>query len=584
MKYQDLSLNWLDELKQRADIVSVVSGYVPLTRKGGRYWACCPFHAERTPSFAVDENRGTWYCFGACHEGGNVIDFEMKINDIGFKDAVLKLSQRVGIKLPEDFALGERRNEGQKKRGKEMMSFAQKYYQSSLLKSQVAKQYLLNRGIDLKTAEVFGLGYSPDYYGLANFLGKNKFSKKEMLDVGLLAEKDGNFYDFFAKRLIVPIYDQTGDVIAFGGRVLEKRDGVAKYKNSRENFLFVKNRVLYGLNFVKKAKIGNPISDIVLVEGYMDVIGLYQKGIKNVVASMGTSLTDNQAKLLKSMIDTVYICYDGDFAGQSSTLRGLQILKNHGLRVMVMTLPDGVDPDELVRESVEPFIKCKNDALPLYDYLIKRAEDGLDLNTAEGKALYAKKALQVIEPLDEIERDIYIKVISSKSGVSGSKLAKSIKKSVTSPTADNKNKESEQSDSYYEACRYMLAYLLIKPSADKLFERELLYDETHILIYDYLLECVSNGRNPQTSTLYSIDGDKRELLKIIETKVPEKNSELAFGDCLKTVTIKYLTDKKSELLNAYSLEQDAEVKAKYVKQISELTKRITDLRNTSVKV
>lgn len=582
MKYQDLSLNWLDELKQRADIVSVVSSYVPLTRKGGRYWACCPFHAERTPSFAVDENRGTWYCFGACHEGGNVINFEMKINDIGFKDAVIKLSQRVGMKLPEDFAVNERKNEGQRKRAKEMMALAQKYYQESLGKSMVAKNYLLNRGIDLKTAEVFGLGYSPDYYGLASYLGKHNFSRKEMLDAGLLAERDGNFYDFFAKRLIVPIYDQIGEVIAFGGRVLEKREGIAKYKNSRENFLFVKNRVLYGLNFVKKAKIGNPISDIVLVEGYMDVIGLYQKGIKNVVASMGTSLTDNQAKLLKSMIDTVYICYDGDFAGQSSTLRGLQILKNNGLRVMVMTLPDGVDPDELVRDSAEPFIKCKEEALPLYEYLLKRAEDGLDLDTAEGKALYTKKALQVIEPLDEIERDIYLKVISSKSGVSSGKLARSIKRAPTdAPAGKATVKELEQSDSYLEACRYMLAYLLIKPSGDKLFERELLSNETHILVYDYLLECVSEGRNPQTSTLYSLEGDQKELSRIIETKVPEKNNELAFNDCLKTVTIKYLTDKKAELLATYGVETDADKKLICIKQISELTKRITDLRKTN---
>lgn len=581
MKYQDLSLNWLDELKQRADIVSVVSSYVPLTRKGGRYWACCPFHAERTPSFAVDENRGTWYCFGACHEGGNVINFEMKINDIGFKEAVLKLSQRVGMKLPDDFAVNERKNEGQRKRAKEMMALAQKYYQESLSKSSVAKNYLLNRGIDLKTAEVFGLGYSPDYYGLASFLGKNKFSRKEMLDAGLLAERDGSFYDFFAKRLIVPIYDQIGDVIAFGGRVLEKRDGVAKYKNSRENFLFVKNRVLYGLNFVKKAKIGNPINDIVLVEGYMDVIGLYQKGIKNVVASMGTSLTDNQAKLLKSMIDTVYICYDGDFAGQSSTLRGLQILKKNGLRVMVMTLPEGVDPDELVRDSVDPFVKCKEEALPLYDYLLKRAEDGLNLDTAEGKALYTKKALQVIEPLDEIEREIYIKVISSKSGVDSGKLARSIKKSSSVVVDGSVGKVVEQSDSYLEACRYLLAYLLIKPAGDKLFERELLSNDTHILVYDYLLECVSDGRNPQTSTLYSLEGDKKELSRIIETKVPEKNSELAFNDCLKTVTIKYLTDKKTELLALYGLEKDAEKKGAYVKQISELTKKITDLRKTN---
>lgn len=581
MKYQDLSLNWLDELKQKADIVSVVSGYVPLTRKGGRYWACCPFHAERTPSFAVDENRGTWYCFGACHEGGNVIGFEMKINDIGFKEAVLKLAQRVGMKVPEDFAPNERKNEGQSKRAKEMMSLAQQYYQESFSKSAVAKKYLQNRGIDLKTAEFFGIGYSPDYYGLASYLGKHKFSRKEMLDAGLLAERDGNFYDFFAKRLIVPIYDQIGDVIAFGGRVLEKREGVAKYKNSRENFLFVKNRVLYGLNFVKKAKIGNPISDIVLVEGYMDVIGLYQKGVKNVVASMGTSLTDNQAKLLKSMIDRVYICYDGDFAGQSSTLRGLQILKDNGLRVMVMTLPDGVDPDELVRDSVQPFIDCKNSALPLYDYLLKRAEDGLDLETAEGKALYAKKALKVIEPLDEIERDVYLKVISTKSGVNSGKLARSLKKTTTQVANASVSSDLEQTDSYLEACRYMLAYLLIKPSCDKLFERELLLNDTHILIYDYLLECVSEGRNPQTSTLYSLEGDKKELAKVVETIVPEKNSELAYNDCLRTVTVKYLTEKKSTLLSAYEEETDQEKKATYVKQINELTKKITALRKAN---
>ena len=582
-----LSLNWLDDLKSRADIVGVVGSYVSLVRKGGKYWACCPFHSERTPSFSVDENLGLWYCFGACHEGGDVIGFEMKINNISYIEAIKRLAARVGMKLPENFS-----NEGniaKKDKLYEMMVAAARYYRDKLAESEEAKRYLSSRGISERTAKIFGLGYSPDARGLIDHLTELGYSRKDMYDCSLLGERDGQYYDFQSGRLIVPIFDAFGKVIGFGGRVLVKKDNVAKYKNSRESVLFDKKRVLYGLNYVKKSRIGNPIQDIILVEGYMDVIGLYQAGVKNAVASMGTALTDIQAKVLKSFVDTVYICYDGDEAGQKSTLRGLEILKQHDIDVRVMTLPDGVDPDELVREGAEPFLNCKKQALPLYDYLLKKAEDGLNLDTASGMSEYVKRALDVVAELPTIEKNVYLDYISKKSNVGKSRLesvlnARKPKKDVAVKEKGAEAKQEidlKEKKGAVEASRFAIYYMLSDPlDQDRLIDREWLVYDTHKLIYDYVIKSIAEGRAPNASSAYQIDGcDKVEIDAIFGYESEGVDQKSYFEDCKAHLKKRFLTERLDELRELAKTELDQDRAAAIKKQINDLILKLKSKKN-----
>ena len=400
----------------------------------------------------------------------------------------------------------------------EMMIEAARYYRSCLNASPQALAYLRGRGLTDRTIATFGLGYCPDSYGLIKHLTEKGFDRKMMFDCSLLGERDGEYYDFQTGRAIVPIFDAYGKVIGFGGRVLVKKEGVAKYKNSRDTLLFDKKRVLYGLNYVKKSKIGNPIKDIILVEGYMDVIGLYQAGVKNAVASMGTMLTDLQAKALKAMVDTVYICYDGDFAGQTSTLRGLDILKKHDLDVRVMTLPEGKDPDEMVRDhGIEGFMQCKKQALPLYEYLLHRAKQEQDMTSAAGKSAYVKRALEIIGELDPIEREVYVNEIAKESGVSRSRLLSSLPASQKSAekaawqeeaqsTALETPQSAQEKPKYKNAERFVLSYLLENPlDENRFFEENLLRDETRQRMHAYIMKCVAAGRTPDVSSVYLLE-------------------------------------------------------------------------------
>lgn len=573
---KELNLNWIDDLKSRADICSVIGSYVSLEKKGQKYWACCPFHAERTPSFAVDELRGSWYCFGACHEGGDVISFEMKINNIDFQEAVKRLASKVGMKLPESFTF--EKHDKASERDFNVMVETAKFYRESLQKNQSVIDYLHSRHLSDKTISQFGLGYSPDFNSLVNHLVKMGYSRKELLDLGLLAEHDGRFYDFLAERMVVPIFDPYGKVIAFGGRILKKPPegrAVAKYKNTRETKLFVKNKVLYGLNFVRKARIGNPFNDIIIVEGYMDVIGLHQAGIRNVVASMGTSLTDNQAKLLKGMVDTVYICYDGDYAGQTSTLRGLKVLKAHDLNVKIMTMPDGMDPDELVVDGPEPFIELKDKAMDLYDYLLFKAEEGLDLSTPQGKINYTKNALQVIGDLPTMEREVYLDVISKKSSIPISKLRTNlIEISNNMPSdrvqdtgiveKDNK-KAKKDDDQLIKSGRFILNALVIKEELlDDRLNVNLFTSSTQKIFYNYIVECLSQGRRPIASTVYNIEGvESDEISKILSVNVDIPDYKAYYNDCIRNLLLNYYTLRANELKELTNGPYDDKTKEKY---------------------
>ncbi len=408
---------WLDELLHKNDIVSVVSEYVELKPKGRKLWACCPLHGEKTPSFSVSPDKQLFYCFG-CHAGGTVIQFVMDMERLTFYEAVQMLANRANMELPNEINDREmQRQRAYKKRLIEANTEAARYYSGCFLNPAIGKDaqgYAARRGLNAEIVTRFGIGYAPDTWdSLLKLLKGKGYSEKELVDAGLLvhnAERN-TVYDAFRGRLIFPILGVNGQVLGFGARVMG--DEKPKYINTGDTPVYNKRNNLYGLYLHKNEK----LDDLIMVEGYMDVIGLYKAGVKNAVASLGTALTQQQARLLKRYVEKVYICYDGDAAGQNATVRGLDILKAEGLEVRVITIPDGLDPDEYVQVyGKEGFDRLKENALSLNAFKLEAMAKGYDLNDENGRERYAKTACAFVAGLQPIEQERYYRLIAKKTG------------------------------------------------------------------------------------------------------------------------------------------------------------------------
>ena len=407
---------FLDEVRARNDLVQIVSQYVPLQQKSRRYWGCCPFHSEKTPSFSVDPDKQFYYCFG-CHEGGNVIHFIMNMEKRTFPEAVQFLAEKAGLPLPQTGQ--DSRAYQEKKRRKqrlyEALRQAALFYHRQLSTDGAAhaRAYLEKRGLTQKEVKHFGLGYAPkEWQGLTDHLTAQGFTLKELSDAGLAVVKGEKKYDFFRDKLIFPIIDQQSRVLGFGGRLLSG-DG-PKYINTAETLVYNKREMLYGLNFYRQF---GKERELFMTEGYMDCISVSSFGFPNVVASLGTALTTGQVRLLRRFADTVYFAYDGDAAGQNATLRGLDIAEKEGVAVRVLVLPDGQDPDEFLRSrGASAFRALKESALTLTECKIQALTKAFDMQTENGRTAFAQKAAALLRPLSPVERERYERYIAKASG------------------------------------------------------------------------------------------------------------------------------------------------------------------------
>ena len=405
--------SFLDELTARSDIVDVVGGYVPLVSKGGSYWGCCPFHNEKTPSFHVLQDKQIYYCFG-CKRGGGVINFIMEEENLSFPEAVQFLARRAGMELPEEE--GDREAARRRTRLLDLNRDAARFYHQLLQQSQgrAVQDYLDRRKIFRATAVKFGMGASPDAWDtLLTAMTRQGYAKSELLAAGLAVQgKNGKLYDKFRNRLILPVIDTRGDVVAFGSRVLDKSE--PKYMNSPETPVYSKRRVLYGLNLAKKSKRSN----IILCEGNLDIVTLHQAGFDNAVASMGTALTTEQTRLLSRFTKELVLCYDNDNAGKIATERALQLLNNSEFTVRVLQLPRRRTEDgELVKQDADDFIKSQGPAA--FERLLSGSENGMefrmaqtagkyDLNDDRSRIAYCEEISELIAGLNSaVEREIY---------------------------------------------------------------------------------------------------------------------------------------------------------------------------------
>lgn len=405
----------IERVKQENDIVDVISETVRLKRTGRSYVGLCPFHNDKSPSFSVSQDKQIYKCF-SCGEAGNVITFVMKQKNLTFIEAVKVLAEKANI--PINLGNGEPSKISKKKDLLYKVNVeAGRYFFGNLMADKKAKEYFINRGIQESTIRKFGLGYAKDgWNNIIYHLKRKGINESVMLEAGLVSknEQRGTVYDRFRNRVMFPVFDIKGRVIGFGGRVLD--DSKPKYLNSPETLVFEKGTNLYGLNLAIKSDMKERY--FIIVEGYMDCISLHQYGITNAVASLGTALTVNQARLLKRYADKVIISYDADVAGQTATLRGLEILRNAGFDVRVLLIPKGKDPDEFIRANgKEAFLKLIETAMPLINYRLKRAEEGINFKDEQSVITYGKRVTGILAELDPVEKDVYIKYVSENTGL-----------------------------------------------------------------------------------------------------------------------------------------------------------------------
>lgn len=424
---------FIDELVARSDIADVVGSYVHLTPKGGSLWGCCPFHNEKTPSFHVVPERQIYKCFG-CGKGGGVISFLMEMENLPFLDAVKLLAKREGLEVPET---GE--NEAYRQKRTRLLALcreAARFYHSYLKEpgGQRVQDYLAQRQIAPRFATRFGLGAAPDQWdALTKAMTEQGYAKQELMDAGLaVAGKNGGIYDKFRARLMLPVIDVRGEVVGFTSRILPGEEG-AKYLNSPDTMLFKKSRLIYALNLAKNTKRPN----LILVEGNIDVITLHQAGFDNVVATMGTALTEEHARILARYTKELVLCYDNDAAGKQSTDRVLNILKNADLTVRVLQLPTALDaegkptkqdPDDFIKRfGPAAFEKCLNGSAGQNDYRLDSLQARHDLSSEEGRLAYLKEAVSTIASLQSpIEREIYGNKAAAAAGISGQSMAQEV--------------------------------------------------------------------------------------------------------------------------------------------------------------
>ena len=412
-----LTEEFVEQVSAETDILSVVSSYVPLRRKGNRYWGCCPFHHEKTASFQVKPDEGFFYCFG-CHVGGNAFKFISLIENINYYEAVKRQAEKLGIPIPtaeqspQEIARENHLNDLRK-----IHEMAGSFYHNCLTKTGYGKdglEYLHGRGITDQIIEEFKLGFAPDAWNkLSTAFLKRDVPAKLLLDGGLgMMRQGGGVYDRFRNRVMIPIMDERGRIVAFGGRVLGQ--GEPKYLNSPETAIFNKRKLLFGLDKAKKAIQQEGFA--LVVEGYMDAISVYAAGVHNVVASLGTAFTQEQCRHIMRYGAELYFCYDSDAAGQNATVRGLSIARSTGAKVKVVSIPDGKDPDEFIRKhGVEAFRELLKKALPLVDFYIEYVKSKVDISRLEGKLQALNELMPLLSSIrgDNVERNVYVRKLSS---------------------------------------------------------------------------------------------------------------------------------------------------------------------------
>lgn len=594
---------FIERVSERTDIYSVVSRYVQLKQKGGRFWGCCPFHNEKTASFSISPDKGLFYCFG-CQTGGNVFKFLSLIENITYFEAVKLQAQRLGIEIPEKkYSPEEERRLREKKSLFKINELAQDFYHECLIKTargEVGRKYLEARGITTETIETFKLGWATDDWdNLLTNLTRRGFSPEHMEKVGLIVRRKNSpgFYDRFRGRVMIPINDVFGHTVGFGGRILEAEDdNNPKYLNTPETELFNKRALLFGLD--KSNKAISSAGAAIVVEGYMDVISLFSAGIKNVVATLGTAFTPEHVKLILKYARKIIFCYDSDEAGQRATLRALPIVQSAGADVFVVKVPDGKDPDEFIRKHGKAaFDELIKNAATLVDYRMNYVIDRADISTIRGKLAALHEILPVIANVkNATTRNEYRKkiaaalVLDDQSAIDAwEKFSREQnrpaekKSSVNKKTKPHDNKKVAIKESREVILRMvwhdeeLLDYILLT------FPQEL-FTETQKEILVQLAICKDNGRKlnliSAASELSAEANTELSRILMSGSDNPRQEEVRLFNDAIDTLKQVLLQKKYEKLLTEADeyISSDKEIYKKKVQESLKVKKEIDSLK------
>ena len=569
----------IENLKSQINIVDVIGRCVPLKRAGSNYKGVCPFHNEKTPSFVVSETKQIFTCFG-CGASGDVIKYTQRYYNLDFNEAVDKLAGEYGITIKRS-SFGEDR-EKYYEINKEAARF---FYRAFTEEKNAGYTYMKNRGLDDAILKKFGIGYADEKWDSLYTYFKNKgVDEKILLELGLISESKGKYYDKFRNRVMFPIINTSGKVIGFGGRAIG--DDNPKYLNSPENKVFQKKNNLYALNTTKQ-DIGKD-GYAILVEGYMDAISLYQGGVRNVAASLGTALTENQTKLLKRYTKSVVLSYDADAAGQNAAMRGIEILNKEDCKVRVLHVTDGKDPDEFIKKNGrEAFLKLIDGALPYIDYKLNFIQKDMDLNTDEGKIDYIKAAAGILKELSPVEADVYIRKLSKTLRIAEGAIKMEIMGNTTGgsrnsqPAVQRSHRAEEVQEEMSSLEANILKTLLMNPQlTEKLLDySEIMSSAPARKVTDILFELYGlNGdfhMNQLTDRLEPEDSE--QLIRNLNNIVIAGNEEQVFEECVNTWQIQRLTAREQDLITRLSLadeENNTDVIRQLTLELMEVQKEI----------
>lgn len=579
--------NFIDDLKTRINIVDVIGREVQLKRAGSNFKGLCPFHNEKTPSFMVSEQKQIFNCFG-CGEKGDAIKFVERYYGLSFMDAVEKLCEENNITMP-------------KKSGGKNIDYNKYYdinreaavffYRNLTSGPNDGYRYISRRGIKDETIKNFGLGFAPNRgNALYTYLRSKNVSDEDMLKLGLVQKGKNGFYDKFRNRVMFPIFNTSGKVIGFGGRALG--DVMPKYLNSSESDIFLKKNNLYALNLTKRA-----ISDedqVLMVEGYMDVISLYQAGVKNVVASLGTALTENQAKLISRYTKNIILSYDADNAGVNAAMRGIDIVKGSNCNVRILRINDGKDPDEFIKNNGrEEFLKLVKGAIPATEFRLSVMERGYDFNDDLQILDYIRRCVPILKSISPVEQNIYIKKLASRFGLSEYAIESEIRAGGESASTQQTRRpsvnQSRRERTYNNAdLKLDLSFVILMIAnkeyinivRDKKIQFRTPIGKKSLAILSELPD--SQGMGIETNRFFEQLDPEEELIinnAINNIRIGPDDQEF-FNECYSTYRLNYYKEQKAELINDLTIAE----KMGNEKEMSEIASKLIEIDNAIRKV
>ncbi len=581
-----ISPDFLEELKRKNDIVDVASKYITLNRRGANYWACCPFHNEKTPSFSIKQDGQFFKCFG-CGESGNVITFVMKMENVDFLTAVELLCKNVGLEMPSEADNDEmRKRKRERERMYAVLKSTTEFYHNNLINHPNTPQakYLSNRGINKNMIDKFQIGISLNYDDLIKYLTKQGFTPQEMISAGVAGRNDKNLYDFYGGRVMFPIFNGFGDVVAFSGRSVEANPDRTKYKNTSQTPIFNKSEILFGYNFVRDLKKEHSLDTIVIVEGHIDVIMCHQSGITNTIGCMGTALTAQHANNIKRLVDNVILCLDGDNAGASATYKAINTLKEVGLNVKVLRLTDAKDPDEYLKKfGKDAFYELLSNAQDCIDFVLIDSSKKYNMNSNNDKTSYLNEALNYISKFSTpAEQEVYLSLVQKIVKIPIDALRNSLRMQSSEDKHIKKEPDREielgNNQALIQSKIALLASILYKKytNIDEIAGIFTADDELSEL-YKFFVERIKENKEFNSSTLFdNFEITNNSLIdQVINYKFPSDDVYDNFvKETINTVKIYELTQEKDDLTKQMLAIQDIDKQRELLKKIGQLDKEL----------